>query len=278
MTERKSPLEINSIENPVLKQAYKYFCRHLVCLACRCDPIDSAGQVNGKPEFVALSGLVLSVRGEWYLLTAGHIFEDVIEKHFETSRWKKMFVLACDFGPEAVHHEAIPFDYKKPDIVKNKSGVDFGIVALPPEHRALLEKNNVVPIGEANWVNQHKVEYEHHLMLGFPVKLTEVEITESPDGYDLVGTIGTAMLYVTKLESSPDRFVGQIGDGGLSDINGLSGCPIFGIEKGKRDEYWIVAIQNAWWSGSRTVFGTPIAVLGKMIEEEIQAAPHAETA
>jgi hypothetical protein len=125
-----------------------------------------------------------------------------------TSFWGAGHVLACDFGPEAVHHEAIPFDYKKPDIVKNKSGVDFGIVALSPEHRALLEKNNVVPIGEANWVNQHKVEYEHHLMLGFPVKLTEVEITESPDGYELVGTIGTAMSYVTKLESLPDRFVG----------------------------------------------------------------------
>jgi hypothetical protein len=265
------PLDINSIEKPVLKQAYKYFCRHLVCLACRCDPIDSAGQVNGKPEFIAISGLVLLVRGKWYLLTAGHIFEDVIETYFESSKWKKMFLLACDFGPEAVHHEAIPFDYKKPDIVVNTPGADFGIVALPPEHRALLERNNVVPISEANWVNQHKVEYEHHLMLGFPVELKEVKITESPDGYDLVGTIGTAMLYVTKLESEPDRFVGQIGDGGLSDINGMSGCPIFGVEKGRRDEYWIVAIQNKWWSASRTIFGTPIAVLGKTIEEDIQA-------
>jgi hypothetical protein len=80
------------------------------------------------------------------------------------------------------------------------------------------------------------------------------------------------MLHVTKLESSPDRFVGRIGHGRLGDINGMSGCPIFGIEKGKRDKYWIVAIQSCWWSGSRTVFGTPIAVLGKMIEEEIQAA------
>jgi hypothetical protein len=36
--------------------------------------------------------------------------------------------------------------------------------------------------------------------------------------------------------------IGQIGDGGLGDINGMSGCPIFGIEKARRDEQWIVEI------------------------------------
>jgi hypothetical protein len=85
------------------------------------------------------------------------------------------------------------------------------------------------------------------------------------------------MIWVTRLAAPPpdveptpyDRFVGTVGDGGVKDIDGMSGCPIFGFEKGREDRYWIVAIQNSWIRSRRIIFGTPLPVLAGFIEDAL---------
>ena len=101
------------------------------------------------------------------------------------------------------------------------------------------------------------------------------DIRETADGYHLTGALSTMMTWVTKLDGPPPgvptttypQFVGRAG--GTHDMAGMSGCPIFGFEKGRDDRYWIVAIQNSWIRPRRIIFGTPVPVLGARIEEQL---------
>jgi hypothetical protein len=236
--------------------------------------------VSGLPEFFGFSGQILSVRGAWGFLTAGHVI-DGIEARLESRRYKMQFFLADNFGPNVVCHQAIPFDYEsavRPSI--DRDGIDFGLVSIRPLYRALLEKNGVVSITEENWIHQDKVACDRYMMLGFPSTLNQVDIQQTSAGYVMTAAVSPTMAWVTKLERPPDdfeetpfpQFVGQLLSGGLDDIDGMSGCPIFGVQKVRNDLYWIVAIQNSWLPKRRIIFGTPLPVLGHYIEVALEAS------
>jgi hypothetical protein len=277
MAERRRPIDVASVDNPVIQQAFTYFCRHLVALVCRCDPLTPEGAPDGSPQCFAFSGQILSVRGAWSLLTAGHILRG-IEARLNSRRWRLQFFLADDFGPGVINHHAIPFDYHSAARAYiDENGLDFGVVCLRPYYRALLEKNAVVPITEENWARQSEVKYDRHFMIGFPTELRQSSVWQGGRGYEVGLHFCPAMVYVHKLASAPEdcepapyeRFVGRIGQGGLDDLDGMSGCPIYGLSKGRADRYWIVAIQNSWLPQRRIVFGTPIPLLGRLIEDAL---------
>jgi hypothetical protein len=274
MAERKRPVNVAETGNPVQQQAFKYFCRHLVSLVCRCDPVPHKGGPAGAPECFGFSGQILSVRGDWCLLTAGHILRGIKERR-DSGRWALQFFLADHFGPGAIDHHAIPFDYESANkVCIDMGGLDFGLVSIRPHYRALLEKNEVVPIEEENWLRQHEVEYDRHFMIGFPTELGQTSVRQTAAGYQAFLHFCPAMLFVERLDQAPEdiepkpykRFIGKVGHGGLDDMDGMSGCPIFGLEKGRNDRYWIVAIQSSWLRSRRVIFGTPVPVLGRLIE------------
>lgn len=117
-------------------------------------------------------------------------------------------------------------------------------------------------------------------MLGFPTELGQTAIRQTSDGYEASLRFWPAMAYVHKLDAPPpgvqpvpyDRFVGQLGPMGLSDVDGMSGCPIFGFQKGREDLYWIVAVQASWLPKSRVIFGTPMPLLGRLIEASLDSS------
>lgn len=280
VADKKQPIDVSKIGNPIIHQAFKYFCRHLVSLVCRCDPIDATGKPAGPPEFFGLSGQVLSIRGAWFLLTAGHIIKGV-EDRLASGRYALSFYLVDDLGPNVVDHNIIQFEYQ--DSLKwywDEDGVDVGLVSLRPYYRSLLQANGIEPISEEHWRNQSNVECNRHLMLGFPTELIGMDIKQTPQGYRLTGSISPAMIFVTKLDDPPPdaasvgnpRFVGQIGAHVIADIDGMSGGPIFGIEKGREDRYWTVAVQHSWLPSKRVIFGTPVSFIGKFIDEVVSEA------
>lgn len=141
MLERRPPVDIATLGNPIAEQAFTFFCRHLVSLVCRCDPAGSSG---GPPECFAFSGQILSIRGAWCLLTAGHILKG-IEQRENSGRWHLQFFLADHFGPDVVDRHLIPFLYESASKAYfDQDGLDFGLVSISPYYRRLLEKNGVV--------------------------------------------------------------------------------------------------------------------------------------
>jgi hypothetical protein len=220
----------------------------------------------------------------WCLLTAGHIIKG-IEDRLASGDWKFQYSLVDDLGPSPIDHNAIPFDYEGAPrlfIDDDQQGLDFGLVFLRPYYCALLEKNSVVPITEKHWKNQGNFECDRYLMLGFPTEFIETDIRETADGYHLTGALSPMMGLVTKLESPPlgvtpttyQQFIGRAA--GSHDMDGMSGCPIFGVEAGRDDRYWIVAIQNSWFPSSRVILGTPVPVLAELIERKLDKMDQSE--
>jgi hypothetical protein len=276
---KKGPVNLAEIDNPVIHKAFKYFCRHLVSLVCRLDPTDTNHCSNRKPDFRAFSCQIIVIRGIWCLLTAGHIIEK-LDRITAGGQWTVQFSIVDDLGPSPVYHDPIPFDYEqapKAFIDDVQEGLDFGIVALLPNYRERLEKNLIVPIENDHWKNQTDLECDRHMMLGFPAEFTGKDIQETENGYHLNGSLSPTLTWVQKLDCPPPdvlptvhpQFVGLVR--GTTDLDGMSGCPIFGFEKGRDDRYWIVAIQNSWFSDRRIIFGTSVPTLAKRMEGELDA-------
>jgi hypothetical protein len=59
----------------------RFFCDHLVVLGGSYVPLDAQGHDAGAEKFFAFSGFILSVRGVWCLVTAGHAVQELEEAH-----------------------------------------------------------------------------------------------------------------------------------------------------------------------------------------------------
>lgn len=54
---------------------------------------------------------------------------------------------------------------------------------------------------------------------------------------------------------------------GDDDIKGMSGGPIFGLAHSLgKTKYWIGAVQSCWYPRTRLIRGTPLPLIGDMME------------
>ncbi len=259
------------------QEGIRFYCKHLVSLAGSYAQLDSSGEATGHVDAFSFSGFVISIRGVWSLVTAGHIV-----RKLDIQLAKKEIVLtSCKlldgWGVDAKHKEAIPVvDYEGMacyDVYDEDYGLDFALIYLSPYYVRLLEANGIVPISERNWLQQHKVEFSEHFILGLPTEVMQ----RSPDGSKL--TPKPMIIPLNKMDAAPagsekpfPRFVGKIFDNvTLSDIDGLSGGPIIGVGDGGdgKRRYWIVAIQSGWIKRKRIVFGCPVTVFTTLVDEQL---------
>lgn len=239
----------------------------------------------GQIRFFSFSGFILSIRGHWCWATAGHILKD-LEQYLNEKKVKiKEYALIDYFGPNVVSYDPVPFDFERARkfyIHNEKAGLDFGLVALSPYYQRLLEANGIAPVSEENWRHQHRVEFDQHFMLGLPEVFITIEPTISEADEEIISTVSPVMIYVTKLSEPPEnlpethfpRFIGRIRDDcPLDNIKGMSGGPVFGLNK-EGNRYWIVAVQSSKLESSnlsreKLVFACPVAVFAALVEEMI---------
>ena len=265
---------IPETDDPRLDKMLRFLCRHLVSLWVYYYPIDSNGKPIGQPQSSAYSGFVLSIQDKWYWVTAGHNLEG-LEQSLSDKKIKVIYYNLVDyFGSDAISHDPIPFVYEEAPKSYNydkEAGLDFGWVALSPYYQRLLEANNIIPVGEENWMHQHEVEFDHYLMLGLP----EVFIRPEIQGNEQIIPLSPTFIPITKLTEIPDdlpktqysRFVAKISDDcPLDNIKGMSGGPIFGFDKGY-NRYWIVAVQSS--KRHRIIFACPVPVFATLVEKMI---------
>ena len=57
----------------------------------------------------------------------------------------------------------------------------------------------------------------------------------------------------------------------LSNIEGMSGGPIFGFYQNDKDElrYWLLALQSRWLPKSHNTMACPTKLLGLFLEEKV---------
>ncbi len=271
-------INVDEIEDPIVRRAFRYFCRHLVAITGTYVPLDIKGSPAGEPRRFAYSGFVVELRGTWMIATAGHIIQD-FESKLDRIRLGQCNIVDC-FGPGEVSNYAIPFDlagterfYVHEDDsqlrLDENLGLDLGLIQLDENNVKLLQANNVVPVSEENMRTAGNSERSWHMIVGFPECVQDKALTDRQ-----AFRLSPVLVRVTELRSPPDdlattrfpRFVGQLPERSTIDIQGMSGGPIIGFSA-DQTKYWVVAIQSTWLPKRKITFGCPTSVFLALVDQ-----------
>jgi hypothetical protein len=243
-----------------------FFQRHVV-------PVFFTFQKGQDTQSVVVTAFVLSVSDQWFLVTAGHCIRDIetLTDHYgyEITRCQ----LIDSLGLGATHPEPIPFVYENshPACLSDDYAFDYGVMALSPYYRQLLQTNNVQALTEEVWKKQ-PIEVDFYVLLGIPAELVKV----NPASIEIAPTLHTVEPISQKPEGFTEvdapLFYGRIVLGeGMSSIEGMSGGPVFAFHRNKKGElrYWLTALQSRWLPKSHFIAACPTKLLGHFLEDVI---------
>jgi hypothetical protein len=267
--------------------AVKFYGRHLVCLGGTYVYLDERGRQVGEEKIFTISGFIMSFGGEWFFITAGHALKEGIDDTLASGRVRLHAVGFHDaLGPDAKFPHPTMIDYPSAPkwyIDDRNLGLDIGLIYLRPLYRAGLQANGVVPITEANWVNQPADLGRDYFLFGIPECLNgPARVAPGVTGESVTARINPLLLHVERTDtphrelppSTVPRFIGRVNTAtfGLESIVGMSGGPIFGFRTlpDGSCQYWVVAIQSWWDPDTRTVYGCPVPIVAGLIADWLE--------
>lgn len=249
-------------------------------------PGERGSSNSGQGVPLHLSGFVIAIGERWFLVTAGHVLDDIDRAETNGQLFTNWHV-EDQFGIDAASEDPIPFDYHramKARIVDAALGLDYGCIGLGLMYQRLMEKNGIVPLSKETWASSLAEEFDHYFLLGIPAHLTETlddaesvtvsrsvvlhQLDRLPDNYP--GFKATLPLFHGRLADS----VSPVDGTPLTDLRGASGGPIFGVRRDSEGayRYKLVAIQSGWLPSERVVEACPIAPFAELIERECRRA------
>lgn len=251
---------------------YNFLAQHLVALEGSYEYLGSDKRPTGSFGHFLYSGFVMSLRGQWLLVTAGHILQDLQER-LEKRQVELLSCYLIDyFGPNAKSHSPIPFTFKAAPnfhVHDEDMGLDFGLIRLSGYYQGLLEKNRIVPFTERDWAPSETL-FNFYMMIGIPESFIDVKPDETH--FDVV--FRAAIVAVSPENDPPEsmqrkfpRFVGRLGNiAPLETMRGMSGAPILGFAKENNGyRYRVVAIQSSWLKPD-LIAGCPVGIFINWLE------------
>ena len=239
---------------------FHFFYRHIV-------PIVFVFQKDGEIYEAQISSFVVSIKGKWFLVTAGHCL-----RYIEEDIGKGYKVIKCgladSLGINSKDHYYVNFVYNKcKKLIIEDYGLDIGIIILSEYHKGLLQANNVIALSEECWEKQPK-DPDGYALVGIPDSLIE----KSKKGFEF----HPAFFDVKKCKSKPEvfpgveipRFYGSINlEDKIDKIDGISGSPIFAFKKDNQGnlKYWLTAVECSWLIESKLISGCYIKDIAKSI-------------
>jgi hypothetical protein len=264
-----------------------FMSRHLVALVVQYESFDTKGD-SFHHGLIVYSGFVLSLRDQWFWVTAGHCLEnpderDGLDDLIAAGKIKVHSAGFADyFGLDATHRHIVPYTYEPGcalRVFRKDLGLDFALIKLPDLIRANFQRNEIIAVSRENWIRQSEANFSLHKILGFPSHLVQSSLTSSGE---LVGGYQPVMFNVDRLSPSDVEdvpasiwFVGRIPpEVTIKDIKGMSGGPIYGFRKAETGQwfYHVVALQSWWRDKSRTVFGCSVPVFAEAVHAAMIAA------
>ena len=267
------------------KERHKHYLeRHVVALHC-IDQRLPEGRDKRKPAVVphVLSGFLLSVRGEWFWVTAGHILhtldQALANKKQNLGAWR---FVDCAAGKSS-DDSGIPFDYSgafkgylDTEDINPDYRMDVGYIWVRGNCRQLLEAVGVTPLSEKAW-GDLRHPFTVFEMVGFPTEKIDnnIRFHGKEIGTKVIAhAMGVPVVLLP--EKSETHLVARIGDEyadptlgspPLRDMDGMSGAPIFGAYgEGDRVHYRLLAVQGSWDDVTREITGFPVSHLGAALD------------
>jgi hypothetical protein len=267
---------------------FQNLLQHFVAMLFRFERLDENGRSDGKIHFKAFSCVPMTIKGEWFLVTAGHILRELDD----ATRNKLIKITSCNFvdyfARAAVVEKPTPFDFTgafKTYLYDDSRGLDFGLIRLPDLIRWGFEANKIVPFPCEQWIHPDRLDFENYWMLGLPYELID-SFNQPVDGRrKFEAKIAPVILSVQRVTNPAEIpptvqipvtkhpiFIGKITAPDPPDIEGMSGGPVFGVRPtaGGGIEYWIVALQSGWFKSSLITTGCFVAVFANIVLEAMK--------
>ncbi len=223
----------------------------------------AAGELPSKARAGTFAGWVVSIRGTWYFMTAGHAIAAL-----QGLKEKGALITECFFDHAlnigAKTPQPVPLAFKNLtffQMYKKEANIDFGLILIPNGQRVLLGQQGVNPVNENIWDGIDTIEFEkdafylagiHNACLGsgkHPLLAIKVEENEG---------------------ASSDKFIGSLLERPAEIKEPLNGAAIFGFNK-SRDKYWMVALLSQAPDADGHLGGCYLQPFIRLIEDQMEA-------
>lgn len=249
------------------------------------EDLDESGKPKPQQRVFALSTFAYVDDEQWYLLTAGHIVEDLLEG-LVRGKFRIVHSYLADYVSRVgANRMLLPFPvdpYSIPFIYDDGLAVDFACIPLSEIFRRNLEVNGVVPVTTDNLSDPEPEKIASHWIIGLPREVSRELNNSTEDCNELVRSLAVVMVPIEAVEDKSQlrpgilsresqkplpSFMGRITVEPNFDINGMSGGPVFGLisQDESRMTYSLVAIQNSWYPTSRITVGCPRSVFKDLV-------------
>ncbi len=250
--------------------------RHFVTLSC----VRRCGTTDSEPTVLVFSGFLIEVSDVWFWVTAGHIFRDIrseISKGRVFDTWR----LDDQTARNNFKGAAIPFVFEPEQwiVVEDEpTGLDYAAVSLHPVFCRQLEAGNAAPISRNAW-GDHVTESDQWALVGIPS-----ESVSWDQRSEIVGKVTLLPIEPTGTpesagEKASNQFFARItAMGTVSDIDGMSGGPLFSLKKVDSEwRYSVIGIQSGWYPSIKTIAACPFVSFASALEPLVESAltrPH----
>ena len=267
-------------------------CQHIVSLTWVDVNTEARRVKTGKherePEALAISAFVISIRGIWFLVTAGHVIRQMESR----LAYGRRIVTACLMDGFSTKTALPPIPFPLTETLHwhiDREGLDYALFPLRPLYAEGLKAGGVLALNEEAWDNAPDTA-DAYFLLGFPTDVTSTSVIEDTRQGHAVLRLGTPLLPLQPVEDLPDamryqpnRFFAHVPvfnsddaeEKTVEDISGMSGGPVFAVQFTKTGglRYWVVAVQSKWCKDSRIIAACPIQPLADAIAKSM--AEHA---
>jgi hypothetical protein len=275
--------DLSNDEEQVRQRFLRGLCKHVVCLNGVAAPLDQHGKRTDKKIFYSFSGFVVSLRGLWLWITAGHVLQQLDAQIARGEVELLHCNLADYYGHEHDVGTGIPFNYLetlKSTVDNATLGQDIAIVPLRLHYRRLLEMSGIVPLPQDGWDLCEPFECDAYGILGFPEELHSHERKIHVTGGTIYGGVRPVLLTGKASDAKPRSrpepehpwlAIALSNEPTVKSIVGMSGGPIFGFKfrPNQSPLYGVLAVQSFWDKERRIAFGTRLDVVMSMFEKEI---------
>lgn len=281
--------ETKQVERAV-RTPFETFGKHTVALLFADEDDSRLVTPYSKPRAAyVVSGVVISVLRDWYILTARHCLTDIRKR----LRGFDRKIIACRIydclAPSSPHDKPIPFDFdaaKKILLGNDENEFDAAVVPVRGNTRELLRANGILPLDQAAW-GTPTVKCNEYWLFGVPAVSFDIHRTNA-DGSVLPKAFSALAMRVTRLDVRPNEFTkrkvpsfyGQLtgewkdryGQPMTPDIAGMSGGPLFGRSRmpDGSHRYWLIGIQSRWLRNSERIEVVSATAVGNTIAYAIR--------
>ena len=222
----------------------------------------AATDVPSKARPSMFAGWVVSIRGTWYFMTAGHAVAAL-----QGLKENNAIITDCFFDHSlnlgAKTPQPVPLAFKDLSFFQmynKEANIDFGLILIPNGQRVLLSQQAISPVNETIWDGIDTIEFEkdafylagiHNTRLGsgkHPLTALKVEETDGAGG---------------------DTFTGSLPERPAEMKEPLNGGAIFGFNKA-RDKYWMVALLSQPPDADGRLEGCYLQPFIRLIEDQME--------